>query len=70
MGTGFHGGFGNTKGANDNTEKQESALIAELEKNGIKFTKEDIVFITKERWNRTNCMVGKGQFFCGIRTYS
>lgn len=48
MGAGFHGGFGNTKGAQENTENQESSLIAELEKNDTKFTKEDIVFITKD----------------------
>ena len=40
MGAGFHGGFGNgTKGAQD---VQTKSLINELEKSGVKFTKEDV----------------------------
>ena len=50
MGAGFHGGFGGTKGAQDNTTVN---LIAELEKSGIKFTKENIVFITKDGTGQT-----------------
>lgn len=46
MGTGFHGGFGKTEGAKNNEEK---ALVKELERNGVKFSKEDIVFITKDK---------------------
>ena len=65
MGTGFHGGFGNTKGTHDNTAKQESALIAELEKNGIKFTKEDIVFITKDGTGQT-VWLEKGGPYAGL----
>lgn len=46
MGTGFHGGFGRTNGANAN---ESGSLIKELERNGVKFTKENIVFITKDQ---------------------
>lgn len=46
MGTGFHGGFGETSGANAN---ESWSLIKELERNGVKFTKENIVFITKDQ---------------------
>ena len=46
MGTGFHGGFGNTNGYK---EAQTIQLISELEALGVKFTKEDIVFITKDK---------------------
>lgn len=50
MGAGFHGGFGNTEGARDN---ETNNLIAELEKRGVKFTREDIVFITKDGTGQT-----------------
>lgn len=50
MGTGFHGGFGRTQGAKDNAKAD---LIADLEKRGVKFTKENIVFITKDRTGQT-----------------
>lgn len=46
MGAGYHGGFGNSNGTKNHLK---SDLIAELEKNKIKFTKEDIVFITKDK---------------------
>ena len=46
MGAGFYGGFGGgTKGAQD---EQTQALIGEFEKSGVKFTKEDVVFVTKD----------------------
>ena len=51
MGAGFHGGFGNgTKGAQD---AQTKSLINELEKSGVKFTKEDVVFVTKDATGQT-----------------
>lgn len=50
MGAGFHGGFGNTQGAKDNTAID---LISALEKNGVKFAKENIVFITKDGTGQT-----------------
>jgi len=50
MGAGFHGGFGGTQGAKDNASAE---LIAGLEKSGVKFTKENIVFITKDGTGQT-----------------
>lgn len=51
MGAGFYGGFGGgTQGAKDNTTAD---LIAGLEKSGVKFTKENIVFITKDATGQT-----------------
>lgn len=46
MGTGFYGGFGRTNKSNVN---ESDILIKELEKNDVKFTKENIVFITKDQ---------------------
>lgn len=46
MGAGFHGGFGNT----NHVKKIESEnLIKELESKGVKFSRENIVFITKDK---------------------
>lgn len=50
MGAGFYGGFGNTHGAKNNSSEE---LIAGLEKSGVKFTKENIVFITKDATGQT-----------------
>ena len=50
MGTGFHGDFAGTQGAKDNAAEE---LIAGLEKSGVKFTKENIVFITKDGTGQT-----------------
>lgn len=46
MGAGFHGGFAKTQGAKTN---ETNKLINELERNGVKFRKEDIIFITKDK---------------------
>ncbi len=45
MGAGFHGGFGETQGTKNSVAEE---LIAELKKNKVKFTEENIVFITKD----------------------
>ena len=50
MGAGFHGGFGNTEGTKNN---ETNKLMEELESNGAKFRKEDIVFITKDKTGQT-----------------
>lgn len=50
MGAGFHGGFGGTQGAKDN---ETAVLIAELKKRGVKFTEENILFITKDGTGQT-----------------
>lgn len=50
MGAGFHGGFGKTRGAKSN---ETNKLIKELERNGVKFSKENIIFITKDKAGQT-----------------
>ena len=51
MGAGIHGGFGSgTKGAQ---EAQTQLLIKELESSGVKITKDDVVFITKDATGQT-----------------
>lgn len=63
MGAGFHGGFGNgTKGAQDT---QTQALIGELEKSGVKFTKEDVIFVTKDATGQT-VWLEKGNSSAGL----
>lgn len=62
MGTGFHGGFGNTEGAKNN---ETHNLIKELESNGVKFSKEDIVFITKDKTGQT-IWLEKGNSAAGL----
>ena len=75
MGAGFHGGFGGTKGSTtskfaDNEEKSTSVLseqdlVAELKKKGVKFTKQDIVFITKDGTGQT-VWLEKGNSSAGL----
>lgn len=75
MGAGYHGGFGGTKGSAsskpaDNEGKStnipsEQALVAELEKKGIKCTKQDIVFITKDGTGQT-VWLEKGNSSAGL----
>lgn len=50
MGAGFYGEFGNTKGSNDAKTK---LLIDELEKNGVKISKGNVVFATKDKTGQT-----------------
>lgn len=51
MGAGFHGGFGSsTTGAQ---EFRTESLIKELEKSGVKLTKENVVFATKDATGQT-----------------
>ena len=64
MGAGFHGGFGGgTQGAKDNATAD---LIAGLEKSGVKFTKENIVFITKDATGQT-VWLEKGNALAGLQ---
>lgn len=62
MGTGYHGGFGNTEGTKNN---EMNRLIKELESKGVKFCKEDIVFITKDKTGQT-VWLEKGNSFAGL----
>jgi len=59
MGAGFYGSFGSTKG-------NKKALIEELEKNNIKFNKDEIVFITKDSENQI-VWLENGTDFAGLR---
>lgn len=61
MGAGYHGGFGKTYGnsthkanesgapSNKNLNLINENLVAEMQKNKIKFTKENLVFVTKDK---------------------
>ena len=62
MGAGYHGGFGKTKGnslheINEPPKKKipketsliDENLVSEMENNQIKFTKENLVFATKDK---------------------
>lgn len=58
MGAGYHGGFGNTKGAKSHQktieEKQkktliDSKIVSEMERTHVKFTKENLVFATRDK---------------------
>lgn len=63
MGAGFHGGFGSgTKGTQ---EAQTQLLIKELEKVGVKFTKEDVIFVAKDATGQT-VWLEKGNKFAGL----
>lgn len=63
MGTGFHGGFGKTQGEKNHTTEE---LIADLEKSGVKFAKENIVFITKDGTGQT-VWLEKGNSSAGLK---
>ena len=45
MGSGISGGYSNTKGASSSSE----ALVKQLEQSGVKFSKNDMVFVTKDK---------------------
>ena len=45
MGSGSSGGYYNTKGASASSE----ALVKQLEQGGVKFSKKDMVFVTKDK---------------------
>lgn len=62
MGAGYHGGFGNTLGARNKTSTE---LIAELKRDGIKFTQENIVFIVKDSTGQT-VWLETGNAFAGL----
>ena len=77
MGTGAGKGlnFGNSFGARreqqsdmsqENRHLTESQLIAELEEKGTKFTKEDVLFITKDKTGQT-VWLEKGNSGAGLK---
>ena len=51
MGSGYHGGFGNTKGAANTNNKYETdeSLKSELRSNNMKFNETDMVFIARDK---------------------
>lgn len=63
MGTGYYGGFGGTDGERNRIAEE---LIADLEKHGVKFTKENIVFITKDGTGQT-VWLETGNKLAGLR---
>ena len=44
MGSGVSGGYSNTKGASS-----KDALVKQLEQSGTKFSKDNMVFVTKDK---------------------
>ena len=62
MGTGYLGGFGRTSGEKNN---ETTILIAELRKNGVKFTEKDIIFITRDKSGRI-MWLEKGKSSAGL----
>ncbi|MDD6711515.1 hypothetical protein [Sharpea porci] len=52
MGAGYHGGFGNTKGAKKDIKKEietEDELKSELKDKNVKFNENDLIFITRDK---------------------
>lgn len=47
MGSGVSGGYSNTKGASSS-----EALVKQLEQSGVKFSKKDMVFVTKDKQDK------------------
>lgn len=62
MGSGRSGLYKNTKGARNNTTEN---LIKQLENSGVKFSKKDIVFITKDKSGQT-VWLEKGNLNAGL----
>lgn len=60
MGTGFYGGFGNTKG-----KLIPDHLLTKLELSGVKFSKENIVMITETQEGEL-VWLEKGNRFAGL----
>lgn len=63
MGSGISGLYNNTKGARSNTTE---SLIKQLENSGVKFSKNDIVFITKDKSGQT-VWLEKGNTSTGLQ---
>lgn len=77
MGAGYKGGFGHTAGEKkhqkniEETKKSSSGLIdknlvSEMEKNKIKFTKNDLVFTTKDKTGQL-IFLEKGNSTAGLK---
>ena len=77
MGAGYHGGFGHTDGEkthqkNLETTKKSSIslvdknIVSEMERNNIKFTKEDLIFTTKDKTGQL-IFLEKGNSSAGLK---
>ena len=77
MGAGYHGGFGHTDGEkthqkNLETTKKSSIslvdknIVSEMERNNIKFAKEDLIFTTKDKTGQL-IFLEKGNSSAGLQ---
>ena len=77
MGAGYHGGFGHTNGEkthqkNLETTKKSSIslvdknIVSEMERNNIKFAKEDLIFTTKDKTGQL-IFLEKGNSSAGLK---
>lgn len=77
MGAGYHGGFGKTNGNKthqknlETTKKSSNSLIdkniiSEMERNKIKFTKDDLIFTTKDKTGQL-IFLEKGNSSVGLK---
>lgn len=62
MGSGISGRYSNTKGASSSSE----ALVKQLEQSGVKFSKKDIVFVTKDKTGQI-VWLEKGSSSAGLK---
>ena len=62
MGSGISGGYSNTKGASSSSE----ALVKQLEQSGVKFSKKDMVFVTKDQTGQV-VWLEKGTSSAGLK---
>lgn len=62
MGSGISGRYSNTKGASSSSE----ALVKQLEQSGVKLSKKDIVFVTKDKTGQV-VWLEKGSSSAGLK---
>ena len=62
MGSGISGGYSNTKGSSSSSE----ALVKQLEQSGVKFSKKDMVFVTKDKTGQV-VWLEKGSSSAGLK---
>ncbi len=77
MGAGYHGGFGKTNGDKTHQKNLETAknasnnlidknIVSEMERNNIKFTKENLIFTTKDKTGQL-IFLEKGNSSAGLK---
>ena len=62
MGAGMSGNYSNTKGASSSSE----TLVKQLEQSGVKFSKNDMVFVTKDKTGQV-VWLEKGSSSSGLK---